>query len=83
MMPFAGVIGKKVPGKLVIVVAFVVTGLAFIHTSRLSLDLSFRDLSLARVYQSVAMPFLFVTLTTAGYVGMRRRRTARPRRSST
>ena len=70
VMPIAGVIGKKVPAKLVLVAAFVVTGLAFLHTAHLSLDLSFRDLSLARVYQSVAIPFLFVTLTTAGYVGI-------------
>ena len=70
VMPIAGVIGKKVPAKVVLVAAFVVTGFAFLHTSRLSLELSFRDLSLARVYQSVAIPFLFVTLTTAGYVGI-------------
>ena len=70
MMPIAGVIGKKVPPKAVLVAAFVVTGFAFLHTAHLSLELSFRDLSLARVYQSLAIPFLFVTLTTAGYVGI-------------
>jgi DHA2 family multidrug resistance protein len=70
IMPIAGLIGRKVPAKVLLVAAFVVTGAAFLHTSHLSLQMSFRDLSLARVYQSLALPFLFVTLTTAGYVGI-------------
>ena len=70
IMPFAGTVGKKVPPKFVILAAFVVTGLAFLHTSHLNLNVSIHELSLARVYQSVALPFLFVTLTTAGYVGI-------------
>ena len=70
VMPIAGVVTKFVPPKLVLVLAFAATGVAFLHTAHLSLDLSFRDLSLARVYQSLALPFLFVTLTTAGYVGI-------------
>ena len=70
LMPIAGVISKKVPGKLLLFFAFVATGLAFLHTSKLNLNISFGDLSMARVYQSMALPFLFVTLTTAGYVGI-------------
>ena len=70
MMPIAGTIGKKVPAKFLLFGAFLATGIAFLHTSHLNLDISFADLSLARVYQSLALPFLFVTLTTAGYVGI-------------
>lgn len=70
MMPFAGIISSKVPGKLVLVAAFVATGFAFIHTAGLNLNASFGDLSMTRVWQSVSLPFLFVTLTTAGYVGV-------------
>ncbi|MEO8938777.1 MAG: DHA2 family efflux MFS transporter permease subunit [Burkholderiaceae bacterium] len=70
MMPIAGVIGKKIPGKYVLLVAFTVTGFAFLHTAHLNLQMGFSDLSMARVYQSLALPFLFVTLTTAGYVGI-------------
>ena len=70
MMPIAGTLSKKVPPKIILFVAFIVTGLAFLHTAHLDLLISFRDLSLARVYQSLALPFLFVTLTTAGYVGI-------------
>ena len=70
MMPIAGTIGKKVPAKFLLFGAFLATGFAFLHTAHLNLDISFADLSLARVYQSLALPFLFVTLTTAGYVGI-------------
>ena len=70
VMPIAGQIGKYVPGKFILLLAFGATGLAFLHTAHLNLLLGFNDLSLARVYQSLALPFLFVTLTTAGYVGI-------------
>ena len=70
MMPIAGVVGKKIPGKYLLLVAFTVTGFAFLHTAHLNLQMGFGDLSMARVYQSLALPFLFVTLTTAGYVGI-------------
>ncbi|MGC4061073.1 MAG: DHA2 family efflux MFS transporter permease subunit [Aquabacterium sp.] len=70
MMPFAGIISSKVPGKLLLVGAFVATALAFLHTSTLNLNMSFGTLSLTRIYQSLPLPFLFVTLTTAGYVGV-------------
>jgi len=60
----------RCPARALIFCAFIATGLAFLHTSTLSLQASFWDLALARVYQSLALPFLFVTLTTAGYVGV-------------
>lgn len=70
MMSIAGSLGTKIPPKWVLLVAFTVTGLAFLHTAHLNLQIGFGDLAMARVYQSLALPFLFVTLTTAGYVGI-------------
>jgi DHA2 family multidrug resistance protein len=70
VMPLAGFASTKVPGKLLLVGAFIVTALAFDYTSTLNADISFHTLSMSRVYQSIALPFLFVTLTTAGYVGV-------------
>ena len=70
MMPIAGPSAGRCRRKILLLAAFVATGLAFLHTAHLDLQISFGDLSLARVYQSVALPFLFVTLTTAGYVGI-------------
>ncbi len=70
VMPFAGLVSTRVPPRFLVTGAFVVTGLAFLHTAHLNLQIAFGDLALARVYQSIALPFLFVTITTAGYVGV-------------
>ena len=70
VMPLAGIVSNKLPGKLLMISAFIATAFAFLHTSTLSSDVSFQTLSLTRVYQSLPLPFLFVTLTTAGYVGV-------------
>jgi len=70
MMPFAGIAASKLPPWLLVAFGLVCTGLALIHTSTLNGRIGFIDLSLTRVYQSVALPFLFVSLTTAAYVGI-------------
>ena len=70
MMPFAGIAATKLPPWLLVSFGLVCTGLALIHTSNLNGQISFFDLSMTRVYQSIALPFLFVSLTTAGYVGI-------------
>jgi DHA2 family multidrug resistance protein len=70
MMPLAGIVASRLPPKLLVGFGLAATGLALIHASRLNGEIAFLDLSLARVYQSVALPFLFVSLTTAAYVGI-------------
>ena len=70
MMPFAGIAAGKLPPRVLVGFGLLATGLALIHTSGLNGEIGFWDLSLTRVYQSVALPFLFVSLTTAGYVGI-------------
>jgi DHA2 family multidrug resistance protein len=70
MMPFAGIVASKAPAKFVVGAGLLATGFALIHASGLNGQISFWDLSLTRVYQSLALPFLFVALTTAAYVGI-------------
>ncbi|MFL6696682.1 MAG: DHA2 family efflux MFS transporter permease subunit [Vitreoscilla sp.] len=70
MMPFAGIAATKLPPWLLVGFGLVCTGLALIHTAYLNGQISFYDLSMTRVYQSLCLPFLFVSLTTAGYVGI-------------
>jgi MFS transporter, DHA2 family, multidrug resistance protein len=70
VMPFAGIAAGKVPPRYLVAFGLLCTGLALIHASNLNGRISFFDLSMARVYQSVALPFLFVSLTTAAYVGI-------------
>ncbi len=70
MMPLAGIAATRLPPWLLVGAGLVCTGLALIHTSYLNGQISFYDLSMTRVYQSLCLPFLFVSLTTAGYVGI-------------
>jgi DHA2 family multidrug resistance protein len=70
MMPFAGISATKLPPWLLVGAGLLCTGFALIHTAYLNGQISFFDLSMTRVYQSLCLPFLFVSLTTAGYVGI-------------
>jgi MFS transporter, DHA2 family, multidrug resistance protein len=70
MMPFAGIVASKVPARWVVGAGLLTTGYALLHAAGLNGQISFWDLSLTRVYQSLALPFLFVALTTAAYVGI-------------
>jgi DHA2 family multidrug resistance protein len=70
LMPVAGFAGKIIAPKYLVFAAFSLCGVVFIYTAHLNLQIAFIDLSLARVYQGIALPFLFVTLTTVGYVGI-------------
>jgi DHA2 family multidrug resistance protein len=70
LMPVAGTLAKKISPKIVLMGAFVASGFAFMHFAHLDLDVSMGGLAFARVLQMCAQPFLFVTLTTVGYVGI-------------
>src|SRR5438067_4278983 len=70
MMPFAGIVASKVPPRILVATGLLWTRLALTHAAFLNGRIGFLDLSMARVYQSVALPFLFVSLTTAAYVGI-------------
>jgi len=70
MMPLAGIVASKVQPKWLIGAALIATGLAMLHTADLNQQMSFKTLSLSRAYQAMALPFLFVSLTSAAYVGV-------------
>jgi DHA2 family multidrug resistance protein len=70
LMPVSGLIMKYVQPKFVIAAALVVLALALWHTTNLVPDASFRYFAWSRVYHMVAMPFLFIPITSASYVGI-------------
>ncbi len=71
MMPVAGVItGRLMPPKFQIAGALIVSGLSLLHMSRLSLDMSFDSVALARAFQVISLPFLFIGISANSYVGM-------------
>ncbi len=71
LMPISGMVtGRLIQPKWIIFVALIVSGFALLHESHLDLSVSFQDIALARVYQVVALPFLFIPISAASYVGM-------------
>jgi DHA2 family multidrug resistance protein len=50
--------------------AFAIQGFALQNMTHLSTQMSFDDAAYARMFQSVGLPFLFVPVTNAAYVGL-------------
>jgi MFS transporter, DHA2 family, multidrug resistance protein len=69
-MPFAGVLSDKVQPRFLIAGALVVEAIALWHMTHLNTDMSFGDAAWARVWQALPIPFLFIPLTNAAYVGL-------------
>ncbi len=71
MLPISGVLGTKVDARLLIGFSFLVQGLAMLNLSHLDTQMSFGSVALARMYQSIGVPFLFVPITTIAYIGLK------------
>ncbi|WP_431270243.1 DHA2 family efflux MFS transporter permease subunit [Dankookia sp. P2] len=70
VMPIAGRITGLVQPRWVIMVALLWSGGALLYATRIELGMSFWDVSTLRILQAVALPFLFVPITTAAYIGL-------------
>ena len=71
VMPLSGILSGKMDSRLLVGGAFFVQGLALWNMSHLDTQLSFSSAALARMYQSLGLPFLFVPITTIAYVGLK------------
>jgi DHA2 family multidrug resistance protein len=71
MMPLAGYLSSRVDPRLLIGFALAMQAIALWNMAGLDTGMSFRDAAIARMIQSVALPFLFVTITNIAYVGIR------------
>lgn len=54
-----------------IVPALIAIALGLWHFTGLTTQATFTDLALARLYQTIALPFIFVTINTVAYVGLK------------
>ena len=71
VMPFAGWATGKFAARNVAATGFVIFAFSFYYSSeQLSLDMSFSNASWLRVVQLAPIPFAFISITTAAYVGM-------------
>ena len=73
VMPFAGMLTGKFPARNIAAVGFCFFAFSFWLTTRdLSLDMSFGNASWLRVVQLAPIPFCFIPITTAAYIGIPR-----------
>ena len=69
-MPVVGFLSNRVEARWLIAFGLAVEGFALLNMCGLSTDMGFWDASFARVWQAIGLPFLFVPITTASYVGL-------------
>jgi DHA2 family multidrug resistance protein len=73
VMPFAGMLTGRFPARNIAAVGFCFFAFSFWLTTRdLSLDMSFNNASWLRVIQLAPIPFCFIPITTAAYIGIPR-----------
>ena len=70
VMPLAGFLSTRADPRLLVGFALAMQGVALWNLSTLNSQISFHDAAVARMIQSVALPFLFVTITNIAYVGI-------------
>ena len=70
VMPFVGMLTGKVDTRLLLFPALIVQGLALWNLSHFNALISFGDAAQGRLFQAMALPFLFVPINAAAYVGL-------------
>ena len=70
MMPVVGFLSSRVQPRWLIGFGLAVEALALLNMCGLSTDMGFWDASFARVWQAAGLPFLFIPITSAAYVGL-------------
>lgn len=69
-MPIAGILSNKVQPRYLMGGALVVEALALWNMTHFNTGMSLGTAAMARVWQMIGIPFLFVPLTNAAYVGL-------------
>jgi DHA2 family multidrug resistance protein len=71
MMPVAGIATGRLPARNMAAFGFACFAVAFYYTStHFTLDMTFGFASWLRILQMFAIPFAFIAITTAAYVGL-------------
>ena len=71
MMPLAGIATGKFSARTLTVIGFILFILTFRYAANVTtLDMTFTAASRLRVIQMLPLPFCFISITTAAYVGM-------------
>ncbi len=75
-VPFAGRLTGKVDARILLGGALFVQAAALWNMSHFSADITFGDAAMGRLFQAVALPFLFVPINAVAYQGLPRNKTA-------
>jgi DHA2 family multidrug resistance protein len=70
MMPVVGKLSSYIGPKYLISSGLAIVALAMWHSTSLAPDADFNFFSWARAYQTIGLPFLFIPITSASYVGL-------------
>ena len=76
-MPLAGILSGYVQPRTLMGLAFAVEAVAMWNMTHFDTTVTFGDIALARMWQSAPIPFLFVPLISAAYVGLPGQKTNR------
>lgn len=71
-MPIAGLLSTRVQPRYLIGAALAIEAFALWKWTQLDTQMSFADAAIARMWQAVGIPFMFVPLMTIAYVGLPR-----------
>jgi len=69
-MPIAGILSGYVQPRILMGAAFVVEALAMWNMAHFATTMTFANVAFARMWQGAPIPFLFVPLISAAYVGL-------------
>jgi DHA2 family multidrug resistance protein len=70
MMPVVGFLSSRVQPRVLIGIGMLVEILACWHIGNMTLDASYSDFVIARMYQAVGLPFIFIPISTVSYAGI-------------
>lgn len=70
VMPLVGFLSGRVDARYLIAFGLLTQGVALWNMGTLDTQMAFDDAAMARLIQSVGLPFLFIPITAAAYVGL-------------
>ena len=71
IMPLAGQLTNRIQPRWLIIFGLSVVSLAMQHLTNLTADVDFAWFAWARIYISVGLPFIFLSITVASYEGLK------------
>jgi DHA2 family multidrug resistance protein len=70
LMPVVGFLVRKIQPKYLIAFGFIISACALYHLAGFNTEVSFKKISLARVYQAAGVAFLFIPIQSLAYANL-------------